>query len=274
MGGLGAKARSATKPLKRLRRRLEQPDRIFGRVSNRVMPYRSMLRRLILPNIRYVGVTGSAGKTTTARLIGAVLSTDGPCFVGAGYEGFGTTTPDLIFPSTACLVQHRLWANDCAAFDVNAACSGFVYALGVANAFMRSGQSKKALVIGAVAGGIADRTTKPWRWVAGICAVGMVSGLLVTSSYHRDTLRNGGSVAWTEAFYPAFKYVRDAKPKELFVVEWGFFDNLRAFGKGRLPLSVANDPAAGDDPPLCPRRRLRRRRVVLPVHPPGRVGMA
>ena len=61
----------------------------------------------------------------------------------------GTTTPDLIFPSTACLVQHRLGANGCAAFDVNAACSGFMYALGVANSFIRSGQSKKALVIGA-----------------------------------------------------------------------------------------------------------------------------
>ncbi|HET6586437.1 MAG TPA: beta-ketoacyl-ACP synthase III [Oleiagrimonas sp.] len=61
----------------------------------------------------------------------------------------GTTTPDIVFPSTACLVQHRLGANGCAAFDVNAACSGFVYALGVANAMVRSGQAKKALVIGA-----------------------------------------------------------------------------------------------------------------------------
>ncbi|MFC4526490.1 ketoacyl-ACP synthase III [Dyella halodurans] len=61
----------------------------------------------------------------------------------------GTTTPDLIFPSTACLVQHRLGANGCAAFDLNAACSGFVYALGVADKFIRSGQSKKVLVIGA-----------------------------------------------------------------------------------------------------------------------------
>ncbi|WP_049620859.1 beta-ketoacyl-ACP synthase III [Frateuria defendens] len=61
----------------------------------------------------------------------------------------GTTTPDLIFPSTACLVQHRLGANGCAAFDVNAACSGFVYALGVADKFIKSGQSKKVLVIGA-----------------------------------------------------------------------------------------------------------------------------
>lgn len=61
----------------------------------------------------------------------------------------GTTTPDIIFPSTACLIQHRLGANGCAAFDVNAACSGFIYALGVADKFIRSGASKTALVIGA-----------------------------------------------------------------------------------------------------------------------------
>ncbi len=61
----------------------------------------------------------------------------------------GTTTPDIIFPSTACLVQDRLGANGCAAFDVNAACSGFVYALGIADKFIRSGQTRKALVIGA-----------------------------------------------------------------------------------------------------------------------------
>ncbi len=61
----------------------------------------------------------------------------------------GTTTPDLIFPSTACLLQHRLGANGCAAFDVNAACSGFLYALGVADQFIRSGQAKRALVVGA-----------------------------------------------------------------------------------------------------------------------------
>ena len=61
----------------------------------------------------------------------------------------GTTTPDVIFPSTACLIQHRLGANGCAAFDVNAACSGFIYALGVADKFIRSGAAKTALVIGA-----------------------------------------------------------------------------------------------------------------------------
>jgi 3-oxoacyl-[acyl-carrier-protein] synthase-3 len=61
----------------------------------------------------------------------------------------GTTTPDIIFPSTACLLQDRLGANGCAAFDVNAACSGFVYALSIADKFIKSGSVKNALVVGA-----------------------------------------------------------------------------------------------------------------------------
>lgn len=61
----------------------------------------------------------------------------------------GTTTPDIIFPSVACLLQHRLGANGCGAFDVNAACSGFVYALSVADKFIRSGAARTVLVVGA-----------------------------------------------------------------------------------------------------------------------------
>jgi 3-oxoacyl-[acyl-carrier-protein] synthase III len=61
----------------------------------------------------------------------------------------GTTTPDIVFPSTACLLQHRLGANGCAAMDVNAACSGFMYALGIADKFIRTGAAKTALVVGA-----------------------------------------------------------------------------------------------------------------------------
>ena len=60
----------------------------------------------------------------------------------------GTTTPDLIFPSTACLLQHRLGANGCGAFDVNAACSGFLFALSVADKFIKSGDAKTVLVVG------------------------------------------------------------------------------------------------------------------------------
>jgi len=61
----------------------------------------------------------------------------------------GTTTPDLVFPSTACLLQARLGALGCAAFDVNAACSGFIYALGVADKFIVSGAARTVLVVGA-----------------------------------------------------------------------------------------------------------------------------
>ena len=60
-----------------------------------------------------------------------------------------TTTPDRIFPSTACLLQDRLDLHGSAAFDVQAVCSGFVYALGVADRFVRTGGSKCALVVGA-----------------------------------------------------------------------------------------------------------------------------
>jgi len=61
----------------------------------------------------------------------------------------GTTTPDRIFPSTACLVQQRLEIHGCPAFDIQAVCTGFVYALGMADMFIKTGQSKHALVIGA-----------------------------------------------------------------------------------------------------------------------------
>jgi len=60
-----------------------------------------------------------------------------------------TTTPDRIFPSTACLLQQRLDIHGCAAFDVQAVCTGFVYGLGVADQFFKSGTSKCALVVGA-----------------------------------------------------------------------------------------------------------------------------
>ena len=62
---------------------------------------------------------------------------------------FGTTTPDLVFPSSACLMQQRLGIAGCGAFDVNAACSGFLYALSVADKFIKSGDAKTVLVVGA-----------------------------------------------------------------------------------------------------------------------------
>ncbi|HNK88563.1 MAG: ketoacyl-ACP synthase III [Nitrosomonas sp.] len=59
-----------------------------------------------------------------------------------------TTTPDMIFPSTACILQEKLGITDGPAFDVQAVCSGFIYALATADMFVSSGKSKNALVVG------------------------------------------------------------------------------------------------------------------------------
>jgi 3-oxoacyl-[acyl-carrier-protein] synthase-3 len=60
-----------------------------------------------------------------------------------------TTTPDMVFPSTACILQAKLEARNCPAFDMQAVCSGFVYGLATADQFIRSGQYRNALVVGA-----------------------------------------------------------------------------------------------------------------------------
>jgi 3-oxoacyl-[acyl-carrier-protein] synthase-3 len=60
----------------------------------------------------------------------------------------GTTTPDIVFPSTACLLQEKLGIGGCGAFDVNAACSGFIFALSVADQFIKAGTVKNVLVVG------------------------------------------------------------------------------------------------------------------------------
>jgi 3-oxoacyl-[acyl-carrier-protein] synthase-3 len=60
-----------------------------------------------------------------------------------------TSTPDMVFPSTACIVQRKLGIAGCPAFDVQAVCSGFVYAMTVADSMIRTGAAHKALVIGA-----------------------------------------------------------------------------------------------------------------------------
>ena len=59
-----------------------------------------------------------------------------------------TSTPDMVFPSTACILQNKLGIAGCPAFDVQAVCSGFVYALVVADAMIKTGSATKALVIG------------------------------------------------------------------------------------------------------------------------------
>lgn len=70
----------------------------------------------------------------------------------------GTSAPDMFFPSTACLVQEKLSIPQCAAFDVSAACSSFIYALNVATNFVEVGQFKNVLVVG------ADALSKMVNW--------------------------------------------------------------------------------------------------------------
>lgn len=73
----------------------------------------------------------------------------------------GSVTPDMFFPATACLVQHRLGAHDVWGFDMNAACSSFVYALQVGTQFVATGAHKKVMVIGAdVMSSIIDYTDR------------------------------------------------------------------------------------------------------------------
>jgi len=74
-----------------------------------------------------------------------------------------TSTPDMVFPSTAAILQGKLGiTNHCAAFDVQAVCSGFVYALSVADALIRTGSARRALVVGSeVFSRLIDFTDRP-----------------------------------------------------------------------------------------------------------------
>jgi 3-oxoacyl-[acyl-carrier-protein] synthase-3 len=95
----------------------------------------------------------AADDQTTADLAEqAALQAMEAAGVGPGDIDFmvvGTTTPDVVFPNVGCLLQERLGIRGCAAFSLEAACSGFIYALSIADRFVAGGQSKCALVIGA-----------------------------------------------------------------------------------------------------------------------------
>src|SRR5699024_7789688 len=92
------------------------------------------------------GVLTSTLATHAAR---AALDDAGVAAADVDLIIVATSTPDYVFPSTACLVQANLEASGAAAFDVQAVCSGFVYALATADAFVRAGRARTALIIGA-----------------------------------------------------------------------------------------------------------------------------
>jgi 3-oxoacyl-[acyl-carrier-protein] synthase-3 len=95
-----------------------------------------------------------ASPEVTSSVLGARAARAALAYCGMAPESIdliivATSTPDYVFPSTACLVQRDLGIAGCPAFDVQAVCSGFVYALSVADALITNGSSKNALVIGA-----------------------------------------------------------------------------------------------------------------------------
>jgi len=98
---------------------------------------------------RYIA---SDGETTGSLAIAAARGALADAAIDASEIGLivlATATPDQTFPSTATKVQAALGINDCIAFDVHAVCTGFLYALSVADSLLRSGSANKALVIGA-----------------------------------------------------------------------------------------------------------------------------
>jgi 3-oxoacyl-[acyl-carrier-protein] synthase III len=134
-----------------------------------------------------------------------------------------TTTPDMPFPATAALVQQKIGAPVCAAFDVQAVCSGFVYALSVADGFVSRGASKCCLVIGAEAmSQLLDYTDR------GTCILfGDGAGAVVL-----EPVAGEGTPADTGIL--GFDLRCDGNKLDLLYVEGGLFDDDNRIGKIRM----------------------------------------
>lgn len=98
---------------------------------------------------RYIAGQGETTATLATEAARAALAASGLRSADIGLLIVATTTPDNTFPATATKVQALLGIDDCIAFDVAAVCSGFLYAMGVADSMLRSGMARHALVIGA-----------------------------------------------------------------------------------------------------------------------------
>jgi len=107
-----------------------------------------------------------------------------------------TSTPDYIFPSTACLLQAKLGVRNCPAFDVQAVCSGFVYALATADNFIRAGMNQRALVVGSeVFSRILDWNDRGTCVLFGDGAGAVVLARAEQPGLHASVLRADGSHA-------------------------------------------------------------------------------
>jgi len=110
---------------------------------------------------RYIAAEGVTSSDLAAQAAQHALSAAGLSAAQLEMIIVATSTPDMIFPSTACLVQKKIGASGGPAFDVQAVCSGFAYAMATADLFIKSGKVRNALVIGAeVFSGILDWTDR------------------------------------------------------------------------------------------------------------------
>jgi 3-oxoacyl-[acyl-carrier-protein] synthase-3 len=97
---------------------------------------------------RHIAGEGESASDLALHAARRALDAAGLVPADIGLIVVATTTPDMMFPSTACILQRKLGANGCAAFDVQAVCSGFVYALATAELYVRAGKCRHALVVG------------------------------------------------------------------------------------------------------------------------------
>ena len=144
------------------------------------------------------------------------------------FIAFGTTTPDLVFPNCGVLLQARLGARGCPAFSVETACSGFMYALSIADKYVKAGEAKNALVVGAETlsriTDWSDRTTAV-LFADGAGAVvlqpsaepGILSTHLHADGYYKDLLFCSGGVS--KGFTPGrSRYAIEMVGSEVFKV--------------------------------------------------------
>jgi len=102
--------------------------------------------------------------------------------------------------------------------------------------------------IAAAFAGASERLGRAGVWaLAAVVAVLGVSCLLVTNTYYRMMLRDGGSVAWTDAINPLNQYLAQSGAEAVYCVDWGILDNLRLLSHGKLPLRVGLDELPGDE---------------------------
>ncbi|HUN71671.1 MAG TPA: beta-ketoacyl-ACP synthase III [Steroidobacteraceae bacterium] len=98
---------------------------------------------------RHIAASGETTVDLAERAARAALDAAGVRPTDVDFIAFGTTTPDMVFPNCGALLQARLGCRGAAAFSVETACSGFMYALSIADKFVRFGDARRALVIGA-----------------------------------------------------------------------------------------------------------------------------